>query len=136
VNIRSLSTIGVGAGYGLVLFLVGSMLSGLGEGSPIPLIVFGSPLTIGGLYSLTIPAYWTAFSLLLVRRQSLGAAGWLLAQLVSLPLVVPRRIRTECLSCDLRLVHQLFEGDPVLFVALSAVYVCGYVAAWMLILRS
>jgi hypothetical protein len=63
--------------YGVMLMLIGGLLSGMGEGSSAAVAWFGSPLTALWRFMVLAPVVtWLIFGVLIWRRQTAGQGYW------------------------------------------------------------
>jgi hypothetical protein len=113
--------------YGGGLLIAGLMLSGMGEGSTLALVVFGSPLSATGMV-FSIPVVWLLFGCLLAVNAHRLASALLITHYLIASIALAMNLTGD--SDEWSLVVRVFLLDPVTTAILVLIYAVGQVLAW------
>lgn len=115
--------------YGALLLVAGFMLSGMGEGSTLALVVFGSPMSVTGTV-FSIPVVWCLFGFLLAANSYRLATALLITHYLLAPIAAAVTLTGDLWRDEWALVVKVFLLDPVTTVILVSIYAIGQALAW------
>lgn len=115
--------------YGAFLLIAGFMLSGMGEGSTVALVVFGSPLSVTGAV-FSIPVVWFLFGFLLAVNSLRLATALLITHYLLATLAIAVNLAGDLWRDEWALIVNVFLLDPVTSVTLVLIYAIGQALAW------
>lgn len=120
--------------YGILLWVAGVILSGMGEGPNTAMAVFGSPISATP-FPLAVPAFWMLEGLFLAGGFPKTAGGWLILHWMVVPLAIRRHMTSPTWSAEWDGLMAVFRADPISSGSLFAIYIVGLIAAWVSVFR-